>query len=114
MVDIDAWVRAYERAWKSRDARAIDALFAEDAVYLTAPGADPISGKSAIVEWWLAEEEPGEPEFSWWPVVVTEDTAVVQGRTAYPDATTYLNLWIISFDATGQATSFTEWWMVEE
>jgi uncharacterized protein (TIGR02246 family) len=114
MIDIDAWIGQYQNAWRTDEPQDVGDLFAEDAVYLTAPDADPISGRDAIVAWWRAEEEPSVPDFTWWPVIVTNDTAIVQGRTAYPDAKTYLNLWIISFDNDGRATSFTEWWMVEK
>jgi len=114
MTNIDAWMQGYITAWRGDEPKDVEALFAEDAVYLTSPAADPISGRDSIVEWWLAEDEPSDPEFEWWPVVVTDAMAVVQGRTVYPGSTTYLNLWVIAFDSAGRATSFTEWWMEEK
>ncbi len=114
MIDIDRWMRDYIKAWRSDYPADIEALFAENAVYLTAPTADPISGRAAIVEWWREEPEPAEPDFSWWAIAVTDDTAVVQCHTTYPGHASYQNLWVISFDGGGRATSFTEWFVAED
>ena len=113
MIDIENWITGYERAWASDDPADIAALFTEDAEYFTAPHRDAITPRDAIVEWWRAETEPAEPTFAWGLVALTDETAVVQGRTVYPGAETYLNLWIIRFAPDGRACSFTEWFMEE-
>lgn len=113
MIDIDGWMGRYERAWRTDRPADVAALFTEDAVYLTAPWDDPIVGRDGIVAWWIAESEPSRPSFEWWPVAVTDTTAVIEGRTVYPGASSYFNLWVIRFGAAGRACSFTEWWMVE-
>jgi len=61
----------------------------------------------------LGEEEgdkPGETDFQWHPVCVTEDVSIIQGVTTYPDKT-FSNLWIIRFAPDGRCREFTEWWM---
>jgi ketosteroid isomerase-like protein len=45
--DIDRVLRDYERAWRSGDATAVAALFAEDG-YLLQSGKNPIRGRAAI------------------------------------------------------------------
>ncbi len=80
---------AYLRAWDSNDPDDISALFAPDAVYLTAPFAEPRAGIDTIVSGWLEDrDEPGDSP-----------------------ARTYSNLWMIRFAADGRAASFTEWYM---
>lgn len=112
MIDIAQWMAGYETAWASDDAGDIAALFTEDAEYLTRPYAEPIRGRDAIVAWWIDEDEPSAPSFTWHPIAQQDDTAVIEGRTVYPGAETYRNIWILRFEG-DRCASFTEWWMVE-
>ena len=106
-----AWVDGYVRAWNSNDPAAIGALFTQDAAYYTEPYSPPWRGRDEIVRRWLdRKDEPGETEFRWHPIAVTQDVAVVQGETVYPAPDTS-NLWIIRLDAEGRCTEFTEWWI---
>jgi hypothetical protein len=41
---------------------------------------------------------------------VTEDLAIIEATTVYPDET-FSNLWVLRLDNLGQARQFTEWWM---
>ncbi len=108
---------AYLRAWDSNDPDDISALFAPDAVYLTAPFAEPRAGIDAIVSGWLEDrDEPGDCEFHWSLAGLDGDLAFVEGETAYratgdSPARVYSNLWMIRFAADGRAASFTEWYM---
>ena len=45
--DLDRVLRDYEKAWRARDARALAALFTEDAFVLS-PGSLPARGRAAI------------------------------------------------------------------
>lgn len=106
------WVAGYVAAWESNDPEQIGALFADDAVYLTAPDHEPRRGRDAIVAGWLEDrDELGEWAFDW--TIIHEDPGfvVVQGRTEYPAEKDYLNLWIVRLDEGGRATEFTEWYM---
>ncbi|GIF03139.1 nuclear transport factor 2 family protein [Actinoplanes siamensis] len=108
---VAAWVRNYRRAWETNDPDDIRGLFAEDAAYFTAPYARPWIGREAIVMGWLArKDEPGSTTFTWQPLIVTEELAVIEGRTVYPGRE-FRNLWVLRLDQTGQARQFTEWWM---
>jgi hypothetical protein len=106
------WMEGYLRAWTSNAPDDIRALFTEDARYLTDPWREGVRGQDAIVEDWTTRgDEQGTWEFSWSPVAVTEDVAVVQGETRYASGTNYSNLWIIRLDPDGRAREFTEYWM---
>jgi ketosteroid isomerase-like protein len=113
---LTAWVEGYVRAWNSNDPGDIGSLFSEDAVYRTEPYRPGIRGREAIVADWLErKDEPGETTFTWQPLVVTPDVAVVQGETSYrTPPRRYSNLWVIRLDAAGACTEFTEWWMQHE
>jgi ketosteroid isomerase-like protein len=106
------WVEGYVQAWESNDPEQIRALFADDAVYLTAPDHEPRRGHEQIVAGWLEDrDEPGDWSFDWNIIHEDEGFVVVQGRTEYPAEKDYLNLWIVRLDAGGTATEFTEWYM---
>lgn len=107
------WVDRYVGAWLSNDPEEIGDLFTPDAVYRTGPWDDPIAGRRAIVEDWLARrDEPGTWEFSSEVLAVAGDLAVVTGRTAYTDPPAeYANLWIIRFGDEARCRDFTEWYV---
>ena len=109
---VTAWVQNYRVAWESNDADDIGDLFAADAVYLTEPFAEPWVGRAQIVEEWLKnKDEPGTTTFEWQPLIVSDDLAIVQATTRYPEKA-YSNLWVLRLDDSGQARQFTEWWML--
>jgi hypothetical protein len=107
------WVDGYRRAWESNDPEDIGRLFSEHALYYTEPYTSPWRGRCEIVERWLEKkDEPGDTEFSWEPLAIDGDLAIVRGETVYSDPPyRFSNLWVIRFDPSGQATEFTEWWM---
>ncbi len=110
---VQAWVDGYVRAWNSNDPTVIGGLFTEDAAYYTEPYSQPWRGRDQIVRQWLdRKDEPGETQFRWRPLTVSQELAVVQGTTVYRSPPrTYSNLWVIRLDPEGRCTEFTEWWM---
>jgi uncharacterized protein (TIGR02246 family) len=108
---VSTWIDGYVRAWNSNDPADIAALFTPDAVYSTEPYREPRRGRDAIVRGWLDNrDEPGTTTFTWAPVSITDEIAVVTGTTTYPDRT-FSNLWLIRLTADGVCTEFSEWWM---
>jgi len=108
---VRAWIDGYVRAWNSNDPSDIAALFTDDAEYYTAPFRPPWRGRGEIVSGWLERrDEPGETTFTWNPLVVTDEAAIIQGQTKYPDQT-FSNLWVIRLVDDGRCREFTEWWM---
>jgi len=109
------WVDGYCRAWASNDPDDIRALFTEDGEYRFAPYEEPTSGHEAIVGSWLeGRDEQDTWTFDWQPLAIQGDTAVLEGRTTYTNASDYRNLWVIEFADDGRARSFTEWYMAED
>jgi len=110
---LTVWVEGYVQAWNSNDPGHIGNLFSDDATYRTEPFRPAWVGRQTIVANWLEnKDEPGETTFTWQPLVVTEEVAIVQGETAYrTPPRRYSNLWVIRLDAAGRCTEFTEWWM---
>jgi ketosteroid isomerase-like protein len=108
---VTAWIEKYRAAWTSNDPEQVAGLFAEDAAYFPEPFAPPWRGRDEIVAKWLErKDEAGTWSFEWHPLIVTDDLAIIEGETGYPDRR-YSNLWVLRLDNSGQARQFTEWWM---
>jgi ketosteroid isomerase-like protein len=110
---VTAWIAAYRKAWESSDPGDIRDLFADDAAYFAEPYAKPWVGREAIVAGWLdRRDDPGTTAFTWQPVIITDELAVIEATTTYPDRV-FRNMWILRLEETGRARQFTEWYMQE-
>lgn len=111
--DVARWLDAYVDAWKTYDPAAIGALFAEDCEYRYHPyDAEPLRGREAIVADWLANRDtPGTYDAAYAPWAVEGDRAVATGTSTYTlrrGTRVYHNTFLLTFDADGRCTSFTE------
>jgi hypothetical protein len=112
--DLTAWMDGYRRAWTSNDESDIRSLFTDDAEYRYEPWGEPVTGADAIARSWIERKDaPSEWTFEWAPVARDGATAVIAGRTVYLDGRAYRNLWVITLEEDGRASSFTEWYMKE-
>jgi ketosteroid isomerase-like protein len=112
------WLDAYVEAWRSNDAATIARLFSEDATYYYGPYAEPVVGRDAIVNSWLADPDPaGSWEAGYGPLAVDGDVLVASGESIYFEAdgttvrTRYSNIFACRFDADGRCRDFREWFM---
>lgn len=110
---VDAWIAAYERAWRTAGVEPLAELFAADATYRMSPYEEPARGLSEIGALWERERKgPGE-EFTMSDevVAVEGDTAVVRVEVHYlgPEPLEYRDLWVIRFTLDGRCREFEEW-----
>jgi ketosteroid isomerase-like protein len=109
---VQAWLDDYVDAWRSYDADAIGALFADDAEYRYHPYDEPLRGRQAIVESWLGDrDEAGSWEARYEALVVEGDRAVATGETRYATGRTFSNVFALAFDGEGRCLQFTEWYV---
>ncbi len=113
---LDSWMDGYIEAWTSNDPALIAALFTPDAVYDPQTAVGELHGVGEIVDFWVGMEDREDNwDFSWIPLVETDELAVVTGATAYYDpAASYRNLFVIRFAPDGRCHDFTEWYIEEE
>ena len=108
-----AWVEAYERAWRTEGTDALNALFAEDATYRTAPFEEPFRGLPAISAMWEEERSGPDEAFALKSAIVAVEgnTGVVRLEVRYgePVEQAYRNLWLVRLDDQGRCTAFEEW-----
>lgn len=125
--DVQAWLDRYLEAWKTYDRAHIRALFSDDAEYRYHPWDEPVRGRDAIAESWIApsgdastRDVPGTYDAHYEPYAVDGNDAVAVGRTTYWTnasranvARVYGNVFLLRFDDDGRCLSFTEWYMKE-
>jgi ketosteroid isomerase-like protein len=124
--EVNRWLGDYVQAWMTYDREQVEALFAEDISYRYHPYDDPIEGREAMVESWLAagedsdassRDEPGTYEAFYRCVAADDDMAVAVGTSSYkeapdgPVARVYDNCFVMRFDSEGRCREFVEWFM---
>lgn len=109
--DVEDWVAAYERAWRTEGTEALAGLFAEDASYRMSPYAEAARGLDSIAELWEREREGADEDFEIGHelVAVDGDTAVVRVEVAYATGAEYRDLWVLRLGADGRCADFEEW-----
>ena len=114
-----AWAAGWERAWRARDADAVAALYADDAVFRSHPFRTPHVGRAGAHEyaaWAFADEEAvqdvrfGEPiatggraAVEYWAVVVEKGAPV-----------TIAGIAVLRFDDAGLVAEQHDYWAVDE
>lgn len=109
---VETWVRDYERLWRTAGTDDLGQLFAPDATYKTSPWAPPVVGLPALAEFWDAEREGPDEEFTLTAQVIAVDgpTAVVRVNVEYLEpGDRWRDLWILELDDHGLCTAFEEW-----
>jgi SnoaL-like domain len=111
--DLEAWLGAYERAWRTAGTASLHELFASDATYQMAPYEEPFAGLAAIAAMWEAEREGPDERFTMKRAIVAleDDVAVVRVEVKYHDSLPheYRDLWVIRFGDDGRCAAFEEW-----
>lgn len=111
--DVRRWVDAYEQAWRTAGTSGLAGLFTQDAAYRTSPWAPPVVGLEAISEFWDAEREGPDEDFTMDSevVAVEGDTAVVRAQVDYggPEPARWRDLWVLHFGVDGRCRAFEEW-----
>jgi ketosteroid isomerase-like protein len=107
----EAWIAAYERAWRTAGVEMLAELFSEDAAYRMSPYEEPARGLAAIGELWERERAgPGEEfEIGHEVIAIEGDAAVARIEVAYARGERYRDLWIVRFAADGRSREFEEW-----
>jgi len=111
--DFENWVQGYLKAWKTNQRNDIEALFTEDAMYLTQAFRQPWRGREMIVEGWLSRAEwQGIWDFEYHWVAIEGNAGVLEGLTRYhTQGAAYNNIWVIVLNEEGRCREFREQWV---
>lgn len=109
---VEAWVRDYERLWRTPGTDGLAELFTAHATYRTSPWATPIAGLPALAEFWDAGRDGPDEPFTMASEVIAVDgpTAVVRVSVEYGGSgDRWRDLWVLELDEDGRCTTFEEW-----
>jgi ketosteroid isomerase-like protein len=110
---VETWVADYERVWRTPGSERLAEIFTPEASYLPSPWAQPVEGLEAIAQFWEAERDGPDEEFTMSSEVVAVDrhTAVVRVSVEYgsPESKPWRDLWVLVFAEDARCSSFEEW-----
>jgi ketosteroid isomerase-like protein len=113
-----AWAAGWERAWRERDADAVAALYADDAVFRSHPFREPHLGRAGAREyaaWAFAEEDAvddvrfGDPIAHGDRVAVEYWAVVVENG----EPATIAGIAVLHFDENGLVQEQHDYWALE-
>ncbi len=113
-----AWADGWRRGWLGHDVAPILALYADDAVFVSAPFREPKYGPEGVreyVEWAFSEEDAADPEFA--DPVTEGHRAVVEWRaviTYRGKEQTLAGASLIRFDDNGLVREQRDYWHMED
>lgn len=111
MTTTSDWLDGYLRAWRTKDAADVRAIFTDDAEYWFHPyDREPVHGIDAIVEAWMGPE-PTQAVWDLAVLVEGEGIGIIRGTVDYPGHASYVNLWEVHLAADGRASKFVEWYL---
>lgn len=114
------WLEAYGRAWETRNAEAVTALFSDDATYQETPFVEPLRGLQAIAAYWSAATGSHvDVHFDYAVLALSGNQGIAHWRCSFvrPQEKASLRLdgvFVLQFDEQGQCKSLREWWHRQE
>ena len=117
---LEAWLRAYGRAWENRDAGAFAALFAPDARYYWTPFEEPKLGQAGVAQAFEnAVARQTDIRFEATVLKVEGAQGIAHWKCTFQrlgnDSTVRLDgVFVMQFDEHGLCTIFREWWHRDE
>jgi len=113
---LSRWLKAYGRAWETRDPVAVSALFAEDASYHELPFADPAIGHAGIRQYWeSATRNQSSIVFSAEVVAVADNQGIAHWSAEFTREPSGVHtkldgVFLLEFDTQGLCRKLREWW----
>jgi SnoaL-like domain len=116
---VSVWIESWARGWRDHDTAPIAALYADDAVFVSAPFREPLRGGAGAAEyarWAFADEAAVELWFAE-PVVGAERAAVpywavIRGHGGAES--TLAGISDVRFDPDGRVVEQRDYWTVGE
>jgi hypothetical protein len=116
-MDVGAWLGAYGRAWRERDADAAAALFTETAVYRSHPFRAPHVGQEGIRAYWrAATSTQDDVDLRFGAPVASGNRAAVEWWAVMRERGDWVTLpgcLVLRFAADGRCEELRECWHLE-
>jgi nuclear transport factor 2 (NTF2) superfamily protein len=116
--ELEQWLKAYGRAWESRDPDAVAILFAEDARYHETPFTEPASGRDGVRAYWAAATASHrEVEFGFEILAVVGSRGIARWSASFSrsegGARHRLDgVFVLDFNSDRLCEELREWWHI--
>ncbi|OGW51841.1 MAG: hypothetical protein A2Y81_01810 [Nitrospirae bacterium RBG_13_43_8] len=116
MEGFQSWIESYGRAWESHEPQIFADLFTDDASYYVNPFSEPLSGRSALRDYWsniVRSQE--QTRFDYEVLAITQDIGIAHWWTSfvYISSKTKVKLdgiFVISLNDESHCKVFKQWW----
>jgi hypothetical protein len=111
-----SWLDSYGRAWESQDPQSFANLFTDYASYHANPFSEPLSGHSAILDYWANIIRSQEQiQFNYEILAVTQDSGIAHWWASFVhiSSKTKVSLdgvCIVSLNGENRCKVFKQWW----
>ncbi|MCA0351506.1 MAG: nuclear transport factor 2 family protein [Chloroflexi bacterium] len=117
--DFRGWCSSLATVWNQQKLAVLPKLFSPAIRYQEHPFEPALHGLAAVIGYWrttLAQHEQVECVIT--PVIFAHGRGVAEWRTKLyhhnqQQAQTLVGIFIVNFDAYGQATELREWWLAQ-
>lgn len=116
MERFQSWLELYGRAWKNQDPQSFVNLFTDNASYHANPFSEPLSGRSAILNYWSDVARSQEQiQFNYEVLAVTQESGIAHWWASFvhiPSKTKVKldGIFIISLNSENSCSNFRQWW----
>lgn len=112
----DRWMEDYGRASLENDPKASAELFSPGAIYYETPFDEPMIGRKAIYQYWLASAKALKDKQSNYEIIsVRNNVGIARWQSRFIDIESSRRfaldcLFLVEFDDHGKCSVFREWW----
>jgi uncharacterized protein (TIGR02246 family) len=116
MERFQSWIDSYGHAWESQDPQTFANLFTDNATYHTNPFSEPLSGRSAILDYWSNTIRSQEQiQFNYKVLAVTQDIGIAHWWASFvhiPSKTKVRldGIFVVSLNGENRCRDFKQWW----
>jgi uncharacterized protein (TIGR02246 family) len=116
MEGFQSWLESYGRAWESHDPQIFADLFTDDVSYYVNPFSEPLSGRSALRDYWsniIRSQE--QTRFDYEVLAITQDRGIAHWWTSfvYASSKTKVKLdgiFVVSLNSENRCKVLRQWW----
>ncbi len=116
-VALNTWLKAYGRAWETRDPEAVAQLFTPGALYRERPFTEPLRGRNAIREYWsrVVVRSQEQVQFGFEIVTLDENLGIARWwasfvRFSSKQRVQLDGIFLLAFTDENLCCELREWW----
>jgi uncharacterized protein (TIGR02246 family) len=116
MERFQSWLELYGRAWENQDPQSFVNLFTDNASYHANPFSEPLSGRSAILNYWSDVARSQEQiQFNYKVLAVSQDSGVAHWWASFVHISSKTKvrldgIFVVSLNDENRCRVLKQWW----